>query len=139
MEGIQGAILRVKLRHLEAWTEARRATRAPYDALLAGRERRSRPSSCADRRHVYHVYAVRTADRDGLQRRCRPTAIRPACTIRFRFTCSRRTPISATQRGDFPQSERAAREVLSLPMYPGADADAGRAGRDRRPAGGHVG
>ena len=68
MDAIQGAILRVKLRHLEAWTEARRAHARRYSLLLAGSAHLRTPVEIADRRHVYHVYAVRSRDRDGLQR-----------------------------------------------------------------------
>ena len=67
MEGLQGAILRVKLRHLDAWTEARRA-RAPRVRRAARRLATSRrPIEMPYARHVYHVYAVRTDDRDALQ------------------------------------------------------------------------
>ena len=65
LEGIQGAVLRVKLRHLEAWTEARRAAAARYDSLLAG-SGVATPQAMPYARHVYHVYAVRTAERAGL-------------------------------------------------------------------------
>ena len=68
MDGIQGAILGVKLRHLESWTEARRARARQYDRLLAGSEIVQAPEQLPGRRHVYHIYAVRTADRDELQR-----------------------------------------------------------------------
>src|SRR5271169_72672 len=66
MEGFQGAILRVKLRHLEQWTDARRAVVGKYNQLLAdsGVER---PTEMPWARHVYHVYTLRTDDRDGLQ------------------------------------------------------------------------
>src|SRR5689334_5570799 len=66
MDGLQGAILRVKLRHLEAWTEARRTRAAMYDELLTSSLVRT-PEAAADTRHVYHVYAVRCANRDDLQ------------------------------------------------------------------------
>ena len=68
MDAIQGAILRVKLRHLEVWTEARRAHARRYSSLLAGSADLMTPVEAADRRHVYHVYAIRSRDRDGLQR-----------------------------------------------------------------------
>jgi dTDP-4-amino-4,6-dideoxygalactose transaminase len=67
MEGFQGAILRVKLRHLEAWTEARRTNAARYDKRLAGNKIVSPPEAMSWSRHVYHIYAVRTAMREQLQ------------------------------------------------------------------------
>ena len=63
MDGIQGAILRVKLRHLEAWTEARRARAADYARALAGTGI-ALPVERPQCRHVYHVYAVRLPHRD---------------------------------------------------------------------------
>src|SRR5450631_4188472 len=65
MEGFQGAILRVKLRHLEKWTEARRAHAALYDALLKESDVTT-PRQMPYARHVYHVYAIRTPHRDAL-------------------------------------------------------------------------
>ena len=63
IDGIQAAVLKVKLDHIEEWTEARRSVAAHYDLLL--RESRcTRPSPPPYSRHVYHVYAVRVADRD---------------------------------------------------------------------------
>jgi len=62
MEGIQGAVLRVKLRHLDDWTEARRAAAARYDELLVDSGVET-PPPAPDARHVYHIYAVRTASR----------------------------------------------------------------------------
>jgi dTDP-4-amino-4,6-dideoxygalactose transaminase len=62
LEGMQGAILRVKLRHLEAWTEARRAHATFYDELLTGSGVKT-PEAMPYARHVYHIYAVRTAQR----------------------------------------------------------------------------
>ncbi len=61
LEGIQGAVLRVKLRHLEAWTEARRAAAAHYDSLLAGSGVPTPEAMRAQRAHVYHIYAIRDA------------------------------------------------------------------------------
>ena len=119
----------VKLRHLEAWTEARRARAAGYARLLADAGI-GLPAERPECRHVYHVYAVRLPQRDATREpRCRRPAFRPACTIRSRCTCSRRTPISATTAAIFRCREAVAREVLSLPMYPELTP---RADRDRR-------
>jgi len=67
MDGIQGAVLGVKLRHLERWTEARRRLAAAYARLLAGTAART-PRERPGVRHVYHVYAVRLPQRDGWRR-----------------------------------------------------------------------
>src|SRR5262245_29706834 len=68
MEGIQGAVLRVKLQHLEKWTEARRLRAKRYDALLA-ESGVTPPLEMPYARHVYHIYAVRSANRAALQQR----------------------------------------------------------------------
>src|ERR1019366_1346238 len=62
MEGIQGAVLRVKLPHLETWTEARRTAAAHYDSLFAG-SHVATPKAMPWARHVYHIYAIRTTNR----------------------------------------------------------------------------
>ena len=59
MEGIQGAVLRVKLRYLEGWTEARRARAHQYASALKWTSWLEVPAELADRRHVYHIFAVR--------------------------------------------------------------------------------
>ena len=66
MEGMQGAILRVKLRHLERWTEARRAIAAFYSERL--KDCFTTPRQMPYARHVYHVYAIRVAHRDSVAR-----------------------------------------------------------------------
>src|SRR6185369_6905871 len=75
MDEIQGAILRVKLRHLEAWTEARRVRADRYSSLFADSRSVSAPVAMMDRRHVYHVYAVRSRDREHLQHSLRSAGI----------------------------------------------------------------
>src|SRR5579864_7347863 len=66
MEGFQGAVLRVKLRHLESWTETRRAIVRQYSDLLRDCDIET-PKEMPWGRHVYHVYTLRADDRDGLQ------------------------------------------------------------------------
>ena len=116
MEGIQGAILRVKLRHLEAWTEARRAHAARYNELLAGGGVQT-PEEMPYSRHVYHVYAVRAPQRQALQQALQAkdihSGIHYPCPVHLLPAHSD----LGYRRGDFPHSERAANEVLSLPMY----------------------
>jgi dTDP-4-amino-4,6-dideoxygalactose transaminase len=118
MDGIQGAVLGVKLRHLESWTEARRSRAERYDVLLADSEDIAVPEQLPGRRHVYHIYAVRTANRDELQRTLQaegvPTGLHYPIPVHLQVAHAD----LGYKAGDFPQSEAAAREVLSLPIYP---------------------
>jgi dTDP-4-amino-4,6-dideoxygalactose transaminase len=115
MEGLQGAILNVKLKRLEEWTEHRRAVAARYDEMLRDVKL---PWVMAGVRHVYHTYTIRSDERDSLQRRLSDAGIQTA--IHYPLPVHLQ-PAYANERypeGSLPESERAAREVLSLPMYP---------------------
>lgn len=118
MEGIQGAVLGVKLRHLETWTEARRSHAREYDALLADAQGITAPEQVAGRRHVYHIYAVRSADRDGLQQLLQSEGIHTGLHYPIPVHLQEAHADLGYRSGDFPHSESAAREVLSLPMFP---------------------
>lgn len=118
MDAIQGAILRVKLRHLEAWTEARLSHGRRYSSLLAGSPHLRTPVEAAERRHVYHVYAIRSGDRDGLQRVLTAEGIPSGLHYPIPVHLQKAHADLGHQAGDFPVSEAAAREVLSLPIYP---------------------
>lgn len=116
LEGIQGAVLRVKLRHLETWTEARRAHAARYSAALADAGVRT-PVEAAWARHVYHVYAIRTAQRDALQRDLQARGVSTGIHYPIPVHLQRAHADLGYRRGQFPVSEQAADEVLSLPMF----------------------
>ncbi|KQV70297.1 DegT/DnrJ/EryC1/StrS family aminotransferase [Rhizobium sp. Root1220] len=118
MDEIQGAILRVKLRYLEDWTEARRARADRYSALLAGSRVVRAPVAVADRRHVYHVYAVRSHDREHLQHALRADGIHTGLHYPIPVHLQKAHADLGYRTGDLPVSEAAAREVLSLPIYP---------------------
>jgi dTDP-4-amino-4,6-dideoxygalactose transaminase len=117
LDELQAAVLRVKLRRLDADNEARRAIAARYTREL-GESRLVLPTERPGTRHVYHLYVVRTQRRDDLQRRAKaegvgmlvhypvPIHLQPAYVGRFRGS------------DRLPETERAALEVLSLPMYP---------------------
>ena len=117
MEGLQGAILRVKLRHLDRWTELRRAAASKYNRLLAdcGVEL---PREMPWARHVYHVYTLRRKDRDALQAALQTEAIQTAVHYALPVHLQPAYADLGYSRGAFPQSEKAAEEVLSLPLYP---------------------
>ncbi|HEX6636897.1 MAG TPA: DegT/DnrJ/EryC1/StrS family aminotransferase [Steroidobacteraceae bacterium] len=117
MEGIQGAVLRVKLKYLEGWTEQRRAAAAHYAKFFAGSNVRI-PEAMPHNRHVFHVYAIRTAHRaewmDALNKQGIASGIHYPIPVHL-------LPAYADlgyKAGDFPHSEQAANETMSLPMYP---------------------
>jgi dTDP-4-amino-4,6-dideoxygalactose transaminase len=117
MDALQGAILRVKLRHLEAWTDLRRSRARLYDRLLADGPVKT-PLERAGCRHVYHVYTVRTPERDRLQASLRERGISTGIHYPIPVHLQRAHADLGYRRGDFPHAERAAAEVLSLPMFP---------------------
>jgi dTDP-4-amino-4,6-dideoxygalactose transaminase len=116
LEGIQGAVLRVKLRHLETWTEARRARAARYDTLLAPAGIRI-PAAPRDGRHVYHVYAIRVTERDQFQKALHAKGIQTGIHYPIPVHVQPAYASLGYKEGEFPHTERAANEVLSLPMY----------------------
>jgi dTDP-4-amino-4,6-dideoxygalactose transaminase len=118
MDAIQGAILRIKLRHLEAWTEARRAHAGRYSSLLGRSGHLTTPVEKAGRRHVYHVYAIRSRDRDELQRVLSAEGIQSGLHYPIPVHLQQAHADLGYRIGDFPVSEAAAKEVLSLPIYP---------------------
>jgi dTDP-4-amino-4,6-dideoxygalactose transaminase len=118
MDGIQGAILRVKLRYLEEWTEARRAHAARYTSLLRNAANVKTPVEATDRRHVYHIYAVRSTDRDSLQRALQANGIQTGLHYPIPVHLQKAHADLGYSTGDFPVAEAAAGEVLSLPIYP---------------------
>ena len=117
MEGMQGAILRVKLRHLERWTEARRAHAARYAALLADCGV-GIPGEAPGARHVWHVYAVRTRVRDPIMKALGEQGIQTGIHYPIPVHLQPAYADPAYARGSFPHAERAADEVTSLPMFP---------------------
>ena len=117
MDGIQGAILRVKLRYLEQWTEARRSHAAAYRALFED-STIGTPEEGADCRHVYHVFAVRLRNRDSTREHLQAAGIHTGVHYPIPVHLQPAYRDLGHRPGDFPVSEAVAREVLSLPIYP---------------------
>jgi dTDP-4-amino-4,6-dideoxygalactose transaminase len=117
MEGMQGAILRVKLRHLEQWTEQRRAHAARYAQLLEGAGV-GIPAEAPGRRHVWHIYAVRTSDREGVMKALAEQGVQTGIHYPIPVHLQPGYADPRYGKGTFPHAERAADEVMSLPMYP---------------------
>jgi dTDP-4-amino-4,6-dideoxygalactose transaminase len=117
MEGIQGAILGVKLRHIEQWTEARRTRAALYERTLTGTAART-PRVRTNVRHVYHVYAVRLPQRDAWRARLLEMGIQTGVHYPIPVHLQPAYRNLGYGAGDFPVAETIAREILSLPMFP---------------------
>jgi len=117
LETIQAAVLRVKLRYIEKWTEARRSAAARYDRLLAD-SGIATPRAMAYARHVYHIYAVRTKRRAAWQEALAAQGIQTGIHYPTPVHLLPAFEDLGYRAGQFPHSERAANEVLSLPMYP---------------------
>jgi dTDP-4-amino-4,6-dideoxygalactose transaminase len=118
MDGIQGAVLRVKLKRLETANSGRRAKARVYDELLGGSKAIVTPYVAPDNRHIYHVYAVRVRDRDRVLESLAGKGI--SCAVHYPVPVHLQEAYRSLGYGEgsFPVAERCAREVLSLPMYP---------------------
>ena len=118
LDEIQAAILRVKLRHLSNWQRARQFHAAEYNRLLSQIPGVMPPLEPQGYEHVYHQYTIRIEYRDALQKFLSERQI--GSTIYYPYPLHLQPLYSSLghKPGDFPHSERAAQEVLSLPMYP---------------------
>lgn len=118
MDGIQGAVLRVKLKRLSNANEARRANAQYYNKLLANVKTVILPKEAKDRKHVYHVYAVRVSQRDQVMKRLADRGI--GCGVHYPVPVHLQPAYQflGHKVGDFPITEKCANEFLSLPMYP---------------------
>jgi len=118
MDGIQAAVLSVKLRRLEAANASRGSHGRLYDQLLAHEPRVIRPWVAPLNTHVFHIYAVRVRDRDGVLQRAAARGVN--CAVHYPVPIHLQKAYSFLElgAGSFPVAERCAREFLSLPMYP---------------------
>jgi dTDP-4-amino-4,6-dideoxygalactose transaminase len=117
LDEIQAAILRVKLRRLEVWTELRRQHARTYGSLL-GESPVRLPHASNDARHVYHLYVVRTLERDRVRSELHAAGVQAGIHYPIPVHLQPAYANLGYRRGDFPETERAAGEVLSLPLYP---------------------
>jgi len=117
MDGIQGAILRVKLQYLERWTDARRERAARYRQALAGAGI-GLPEERPGVRHVYHVFAVRVPQRDAWRERLTEAGIQTGVHYPIPVHLQPAHRDLGYARGDFPVSEAVAADVMSLPIFP---------------------
>jgi dTDP-4-amino-4,6-dideoxygalactose transaminase len=118
LDGIQAAVLSAKLRHLETWTEARRAHACRYNVWLKGSQVVT-PGELEGVRAVYHLYVVRipAGHRDGLQASLRQAGIETGIHYPIALPYLNAYRYLGHTAGDFPEALKASREVLSLPMF----------------------
>jgi dTDP-4-amino-4,6-dideoxygalactose transaminase len=116
MDGIQGAVLNVKLRHLDAWNAARCQVAARYQELLGNTSLRL-PGEAEGRRSVWHLYVVRHPDRDLLRHILTERGIGSGLHYPIPVHLQPVYTYLGYRVGDFPVAEQVARECLSIPMY----------------------
>ncbi len=117
MDGIQGAVLNVKMGHIESWTEARCSVAAEYDRLLAKFPVR-RPQPPAHSRHVYHVYAIGLPRRDDAVKALQEGGIGVGIHYPVPVHLQKAYSNLGYRAGDLPVTEKLADEFLSLPIFP---------------------
>jgi len=122
LDTLQAIVLRAKLRRLDAWNALRREAATRYDALLAGLEGVSRPATLEGNEHVWHLYVVRVAERDRVLEALRGQGIGAGVHYPHPLHLQGVFDPLGHRPGDFPVAERAAEQVLSLPLFPGITA-----------------
>ena len=117
MDGFQGAILGIKLKHLDAWNQARRAHAVLYDRLLS-ESGVTVPKPATDGIHVYHLYVIRDAERDALHDALAGHGIETGLHYPVPIHLQKPFQSMGYGQGDLPVSEEVARTCLSLPVCP---------------------
>jgi dTDP-4-amino-4,6-dideoxygalactose transaminase len=117
MDGIQGAVLGVKLKHLDRWVEARRGHAHVYDRLLTDASVMT-PRERDGVRHSYQAYAIRVPQRDAWRARLAEKDIQTAVHYPVPVHLQPAYRDLGYSAGDFPVSESVAHEILSLPLFP---------------------
>src|SRR6185503_13460140 len=118
LDTLQAAVLRVKLRHLDGWNAERRERVRAYHRALEGAAGITVPRERDGCRSAWHLYTIRTAERDRLQARLKSEGIATAVHYPRPIHLQPAMAASGGNAGDLPVSERLSREVLSLPLYP---------------------
>jgi dTDP-4-amino-4,6-dideoxygalactose transaminase/acetyltransferase-like isoleucine patch superfamily enzyme len=118
MDAIQAGLLSVKLPHLEAWNSQRRTRAAEYNRLLSENESVTLPHPSPESRAVFHLYVIRTKDRDGMIDHLKSAGIGTGVHYPIPLHLQKAYAPLNYRAGDFPIAERAAAEIVSLPMFP---------------------
>jgi dTDP-4-amino-4,6-dideoxygalactose transaminase/acetyltransferase-like isoleucine patch superfamily enzyme len=118
MDAIQAGLLSVKLPHLPAWNAQRRDHAVEYNRLFAENVAITLPQQPSNSRAVYHLYVIRTADREGMMNHLKKAGIGSAIHYPIPLHLQKAYASMKYSKGDFPIAERVAPEILSLPMFP---------------------
>ena len=118
LDELQAAILRVKLKYLEEWIEARRKNASAYREHLSGLEFVTLPQERAGNRHTYHQFVIRARDRDRLKEYLDRNDIGTAVYYPLPLHLAPGFADLGYRPGDLPEAEAASKEVLALPIYP---------------------
>ncbi len=116
LDTIQAAILRVKLRHLDAWNDARTRHAATYNTLLSGTQC-SVPKTAPNRTHIFHLYMVEVENRTEVQKLLGEKGVSTGIHYPIPNHLQEACASLGYKRGQFPLTERAAGRILSLPMF----------------------
>ncbi|MFB0562295.1 MAG: DegT/DnrJ/EryC1/StrS family aminotransferase [Candidatus Lokiarchaeia archaeon] len=117
LDELQAAILRVKLRHLEDWTNKRRENAKIYNQLLKNVNGIILPQEMDYAKHVYHLYVIRTKKRATLQKRLKEKGIATGIHYPVPLHLQKAYKYLGYKKGDFPITEKCTQEILSLPMF----------------------
>jgi dTDP-4-amino-4,6-dideoxygalactose transaminase len=119
LDAIQAAFLRIKLRRLEQWNESRRVAAARYNALLSAVPGIATPFESSNSRAIYHLYVIRTTDRDALGDQLKAAGVQSGLHYPLPVHLQNCYRSWGYEKGSLPITERVASEILSLPMFPG--------------------
>jgi dTDP-4-amino-4,6-dideoxygalactose transaminase len=120
LDALQAAVLRVKLPHLDRWTQLRRRNADRYDALFAesaAADRVTLPSRAPDRTHIFNQYVIRVPNRDAVRARLDAAGVGTEIYYPVPFHLQECFAPLGYRQGQFPHAEAAAAETLALPIY----------------------
>jgi dTDP-4-amino-4,6-dideoxygalactose transaminase len=119
LDSLQAVVLRAKLRRLDAWNQERRDAAERYTKMLSEIPGLRPPATAANNQHVWHLYVVRVANRDEVLNRLQQAGIGAGIHYPVPIHLQGAFAHLGHGVGDFPNAEAAAREILTLPLYPG--------------------
>jgi dTDP-4-amino-4,6-dideoxygalactose transaminase len=118
LDAIQAGVLRIKLKRLANWNEARRRNAQYYNELLSPIKGVTVPKEAEGCRHVYHLYVILVDDRDGLQKYLNDKGVGTGLHYPVPLHLQKAYSYKGYKEGDFPVTESVAKRLLSLPMFP---------------------